>query len=37
MEGLPFPGGFDDLLDVRIVAEPEDVVIGDPGLLLWHA
>ena len=37
MDDLPFPEEFDDVVDVGIVAEPEDVVIGDPGLLLWHA
>ena len=36
MNDLPFPEEFDDVVDVGIVAEPEDVVIGDPGLLLWE-
>lgn len=37
MNHLPFPEELDDIIDIRIIAEPEDVVIGDPGLLLWHA
>ena len=37
MDDLPFPEEFDDIIDVRIVAQAQDVVIGDPGLLLWHA
>ena len=31
-----FPGAqeLDDIVDIRIVAEPQDVVVGDAGLLL---
>lgn len=37
MDHLPLPEELDDVVDIRIVREPEDVVIGDPCLLLWHA
>ena len=36
MDHLPLPEELDDVVDVRIVREPEDVVIGDPCLLLWE-
>ena len=34
MDHLPLPEELDDVVDVRIVRKPEDVVIGDPCLLL---
>ena len=37
MDHLPFPEELDDVVDIGIIAEPENVVIGDPRLLLWHA
>ena len=37
MNDLPLPQEFDDIVDVRIVGKPQDIVIGDPSLLLWHA
>ena len=37
MDDLPFPEEFDDVVDVGIVAKPQNVVIGDPGLQLRHA
>ena len=43
-ECLEFPDGmdedsteFDDIIDVRIVRQPQNIIIGDPGFLLWHA
>ena len=37
MDHLPLPEELDDVVDVRIIAQTQDVVVGDPGLLLWHA
>lgn len=34
MDHLPLPKELDDVVDVRIIAQAQDVVIGDPGLLL---
>ena len=34
---LPLPQELDDVVDVGIVTEPQDVVVGYPCLLLWHA
>ena len=33
MDDLPSPQEADDVVHVRVVAETEDVVVGDPGLL----
>lgn len=30
---LPFPQEFDDIVDIRIVAESQNVVVSDPGFL----
>ena len=30
------PEEFDHIVHIRIVAEPQNVVIGHPGLLLWE-
>lgn len=35
MHDLPGPQELDDIVDVRVVGQAQDVVIGDPGLLLW--
>ncbi len=32
---LPFPKEPDHIIHIRVIAEPEDVIIGHPGLLLW--
>lgn len=34
MHDLPGPQELDDIVDVRVVGQAQDVVIGDPGLLL---
>ena len=34
MHDLPGPQELDDIIDVRVVGQAQDVVIGDPGLLL---
>jgi hypothetical protein len=36
MHDLPGPQELDDIVDVRIVGQAQDVVIGDPGLLLCY-
>ena len=37
VDDLPLPEELDDIVDIGIIAQPQNVVIGDPGLLLWHA
>lgn len=37
MDDLPLPEELDDIVHIRIIAEPQNVVVGDPRLLLWHA
>ena len=34
MHDLPGPQELDDVVDVRVVGQAQDVIIGDPGLLL---
>ena len=36
MHNLPFPEELDHVIHIRIIGKPQDVVIGDPGLLLWE-
>lgn len=36
MDDLPFPEEFDDVIDIGIIAQAQNVVVGDPRLLLWH-
>ena len=36
MDDLPLPEELDHVIHIRIIGKPQDVVIGDPGLLLWH-
>lgn len=36
VNNLPFPEELDHIVYIRIIAEPQDVVICDPGLLLWE-
>ena len=36
MHNLPFPKEFDHIVHIRIIGQPQNVVIGDPGLLLWY-
>ena len=37
MDDLPLPEELDHVIHIRIIGKPQDVVIGDPGLLLRHA
>ena len=37
VDDLPFPEELDYIVDIGIIAQPQDVVIGHPGLLFWHA
>ena len=37
MDDLPLPQEFDDIVHIRVIAEPENVVVGYSCLLLWHA
>ena len=37
MDDLPLPEETDDVVDVRVVADAQDVVISHPRLLLWYA
>lgn len=36
MDDLPLPEEFDDVIDIRVVRQPQDVVIGRAGLLFWE-
>ena len=33
---FPFPEELDHIVYVRIVRQPQNIVIGDPSFLLWH-
>jgi len=37
MNDFAFTEEFDDIIDIRVIAEPQDVVIGNSGFLLWYA
>ena len=34
MHHFPGPQEFDDIVDIRVIAQPQDVVVGGAGLLL---
>ena len=34
MDDLPLPQEADDVVDIRVIADAQDIVIGHPGLLL---
>ena len=33
---LPLPEELDHVIHIRVVRQPENVVVGNPGLLLWY-
>ena len=33
---FPFPEEFDHIIYIRIITKMKDVVVSDPGLLLWE-
>ena len=35
VDDLPLPQEADDVVHVRVVAEPQDIVVGEAGLLFW--
>ena len=37
VDDLPFPEELDHITDIRVIAEPQDIVISHPGLLLWRS
>ena len=37
VDDLPLPQEFDHIVHIRVIGKPQDIVIGDPSLLLWHA
>ena len=37
VDDLPLPEELDDVVHIGIIGKPQNVVVGDPGLLLWHA
>ena len=37
VDDLPLPQELDDVVHIRVIAEPENVVVGYSCLLLWHA
>ena len=36
MDNFPFPQELDYIVHIRVIAQPQNVVIGDPGFLLWE-
>ena len=34
VDDLPLPEEFDDIIDIRVIREPQDIIIRHPGLLL---
>ena len=36
VDHLPLPEELDDVVHIGIIAEPQDVIIGDTSLLLWE-
>ena len=36
MNDFPFPQELDHIVHIRIIAEPENIVISDSGFLLWE-
>ena len=36
VDDLPLPQELDDVVDVRIIGQPQNIVIGYPCFLLWH-
>lgn len=36
VDNFPFPQELDDIVDIGIIRDPQDVVIGHAGLLLWY-
>ena len=36
MDDLPLPQELDHIIDIGIIRKPQDVVVSDPCLLLWH-
>ena len=36
MDNFPFPQELDYIVHIRVIAQPQTVVIGDPGFLLWE-
>ena len=37
VNNFPFPQELDHVVHIRIVGKPQNVVIGNPCLLFWHA
>ena len=36
VDNLPLPQKFDRIAHIRIVDQPQQVVVGDPGFLFWY-
>lgn len=36
VDNFPFSQELDDIVDIGIIRDPQDVVIGHAGLLLWY-
>ena len=35
MDNFPFPEEFDDIIYIGIIGKPKNIIISDPGFLLW--
>ena len=33
MDNFPFPEEANDIVDIRIITEPKNIIVGDPGFL----
>ena len=36
MDDLPFPEEFDYVIDIRVIAEPQDIIVSGTGFLFWE-
>ena len=36
VDNFPFPQELNNIVHIRIVGKPQDIVIGHPSFLLWH-
>ena len=37
MNDFPFSQELDHIVYIRVITEPQDIIIGGAGLLFWHA
>ena len=37
VDHFPFPKESDHIIHIRIIRKPQNIIIGNSGLLLWHS